>query len=114
MNFYGNIFDTFKLIAGSTFDFEPGMKLEVPNQDSSNTYWLATVIAKSGPLILLRYEGYQDDNSADFWCNSQSSEIHPVGWCAKTKHALRPPKGEHLIFFDYFYFPKILLIIHVN
>ena len=79
------------------------MKLEVPNQDSSNTYWLATVIAKSGPLILLRYEGYQDDNSADFWCNSQSSEIHPVGWCAKTKHALRPPKGvfnNSLCFFD--------------
>ena len=69
------------------------MKLEVPNQDSSNTYWLATVIAKAGPLILLRYEGYQDDNSADFWTNSQSAEIHPVGWCAKTKHALRPPKG---------------------
>ena len=90
------------------------MKLEVPNQDTSNTYWLATVIAKSGPLILLRYEGYQDDNSADFWCNSQSSEIHPVGWCAKTKHALRPPKGEHLKMFVHFYFPKKLLIVHVN
>eukprot|EP00794_Sanderia_malayensis_P006132 gene6132-6840_t len=81
------------LISASSFDFEAGMKLEVPNQDSSSTYWLATVIAKSGPLILLRYEGYQDDNSADFWCNSRSSEIHPVGWCAKTKHALRPPKA---------------------
>ena len=88
------MYNTLQLISGSTFDFEPGMKLEVPNQDSSSTYWLATVVAKAGPLILLRYEGYQGDNSADFWCNSQSSEIHPVGWCAKTKHALRPPKGR--------------------
>lgn len=72
--------------------FEPGMKLEVPNKDYKNTYWLATIVAKATPLILVRYEGFQDNNEEDFWCNTLSDDIHPVGWCAKSKHALKPPR----------------------
>lgn len=73
--------------------FEPGMKLEVPNKDYRNTYWLATIITKAPPLILVRYEGFQQCNNADFWCNTLSDDLHPVGWCARTKHALKPPKS---------------------
>lgn len=73
--------------------FEAGMKLEVLNKDYKNTYWLATIIAKASPLILVRYEGFKGKNEADFWCNTLTDDIHPVGWCARTKHALKPPKG---------------------
>uniref|UniRef100_A0A7M5X7K3 Uncharacterized protein n=1 Tax=Clytia hemisphaerica TaxID=252671 RepID=A0A7M5X7K3_9CNID len=73
--------------------FESGMKLEVPNKDYKNTYWLATIIAKATPLILVRYEGFKESNNADFWCNTLTDDIHPVGWCARTKHALKPPKA---------------------
>lgn len=73
--------------------FEPGMKLEVPNRDYKNTYWLATIVAKATPLILVRYEGFQENNEEDFWCNTLSDDIHPVGWCARSKHALKPPKA---------------------
>jgi len=73
--------------------FESGMKLEVPNHDYANTYWLATIIAKATPLILVRYEGFHEENENDFWCNTLKDDIHPVGWCARTKHALKPPKA---------------------
>lgn len=78
--------------------FEPGMKLEVPNKDYKSTYWLATIIAKATPLILVRYEGFKENNNADFWCNTLTDDIHPVGWCARSKHALKPPKGIHINF----------------
>ena len=70
------------------------MKLEVPNKDYKNTYWLATIVAKATPLILVRYEGFQDNNEEDFWCNTLSDDIHPVGWCSRSQHALKPPKGD--------------------
>ena len=69
------------------------MKLEVPNHDYKNTYWLATIIARAPPLILVRYEGLQEKNNEDFWCNTLSDDIHPVGWCARSKRSLKPPKG---------------------
>jgi len=73
--------------------FESGMKLEVPNNDYPNCYWLATIITKAPPLILVRYEGFQEENDSDFWCNTLSDDIHPVGWCAKMKKPLKPPKA---------------------
>ncbi|XP_047122502.1 scm-like with four MBT domains protein 1 isoform X1 [Hydra vulgaris] len=72
--------------------FQPGMKLEVPNRDYLKTYWLAFVIRKAAPLILVRYEGF-DDSKSDFWLNTLSDDIHPVGWCARNKQALKPPKA---------------------
>jgi len=91
------------------------MKLEVPNKDYKNTYWLATIIAKASPLILVRYEGFKETNNADFWCNTLTDDIHPVGWCARSKHALKPPKGLYILLF---FFSKMndmmLLWIELN
>lgn len=47
-----------------------------------------------GFKALLRYEGFDDDNSRDFWRNLCVPEIHPVGWCASTGKPLVPPKCE--------------------
>ena len=87
--------------------FEAGMKLEVPNKDYKNTYWLATIIAKATPLILVRYEGFKNNNKGDFWCNTLTDDIHPVGWCARSKHALKPPKGTFQKNHNIFYKVKI-------
>lgn len=32
--------------------------------------------------MLLRYEGFENDASHDFWCNLGTVDVHPIGWCA--------------------------------
>uniref|UniRef100_A0A8B7TYT2 Lethal(3)malignant brain tumor-like protein 4 n=1 Tax=Castor canadensis TaxID=51338 RepID=A0A8B7TYT2_CASCN len=43
-------------------------------------------------------------SSYDFWTNAGSPDIHPVGWCEKTKHELHIPKGyrkDKFVWMDY-------------
>ncbi|XP_056116427.1 scm-like with four MBT domains protein 2 isoform X1 [Rhinichthys klamathensis goyatoka] len=74
--------------------FQPGMKLEVANKGSLDTYWVATIITTCGQLLLLRYCGYGDDRKADFWCDVMTAELHPVGWCAQNNKTLQPPEDN--------------------
>lgn len=73
--------------------FVKGMKLEVPNKCNIGTYWVTSVIMTCGPLLRLRFDGYEEDSSADFWCDLISSEIHPIGWCAQNNQVLQPPEA---------------------
>ena len=73
--------------------------MEAPNRPSvfnpsSKTYWVATVVATSGTLLLLRYEGYGENRSADFWCELTKGDLHPIGWCARSGHILQPPDSK--------------------
>lgn len=74
--------------------FQPGMKLEVANKSSPDTYWVATIITTCGQLLLLRFSGYGEDRKADFWCDVMTAELHPVGWCAQNNKTLMPPEGR--------------------
>lgn len=73
--------------------FQMGMKMEVPNKEEEDQYWVASVIMTCGPLLSIRYVGYGDDRSADFWLDVKSGDIHPIGWCHKNNKVLSPPKG---------------------
>ncbi|XP_059182384.1 scm-like with four MBT domains protein 2 isoform X2 [Centropristis striata] len=73
--------------------FQPGMKLEVANKSSPDTYWVATIITTCGQLLLLRYSGYGEDRKADFWCDVMTAELHPVGWCTQNNKTLMPPEA---------------------
>nr|XP_042900715.1 scm-like with four MBT domains protein 2 [Parasteatoda tepidariorum] len=73
--------------------FKVGMKLEIPSSDDGSSYWVASVIMTCGELLSLRFAGYGEDRSADFWFNIKSGEVHPVGWCSANKKKLWPPKG---------------------
>ncbi|XP_033845127.1 scm-like with four MBT domains protein 2 isoform X2 [Periophthalmus magnuspinnatus] len=73
--------------------FQPGMKLEVANKSTPDTYWVATIITTCGQLLLLRYSGYGEDRKADFWCDVMTAELHPVGWCAQNNKTLIPPEA---------------------
>ncbi|KAM9055314.1 lethal(3)malignant brain tumor-like protein 4 isoform 2-T2 [Megaptera novaeangliae] len=44
-----------------------------------------------GYRLRLHFDGYL--SCYDFWTNAGSPDIHPVGWCEKTKHELHIPKG---------------------
>ncbi|XP_054163633.1 MBT domain-containing protein 1-like [Oppia nitens] len=75
-----------------------GLKLEVKNRDFSTAkpnqefHWIASVVRIAGYMVQLRYEGFGNDSSQDFWINIFTTQVHPVGWCASQGKALIPPK----------------------
>uniref|UniRef100_A0A3Q0RVV3 Scm like with four mbt domains 1 n=1 Tax=Amphilophus citrinellus TaxID=61819 RepID=A0A3Q0RVV3_AMPCI len=72
----------------------PGMKLEVcVRSEADSPYWVANIITTCGQLLLLRYEGYQDDRRADFWCDIMTADLHPLGWSRQHGKTMRPPEG---------------------
>uniref|UniRef100_A0AAQ5XE11 SAM domain-containing protein n=1 Tax=Amphiprion ocellaris TaxID=80972 RepID=A0AAQ5XE11_AMPOC len=76
----------------------PGMKLEVcVRSEADNPYWVANIITTCGQLLLLRYEGYQDDRRADFWCDIMTADLHTLGWSRQHGKSMRPPEGEPAI-----------------
>ncbi|XP_047496854.1 MBT domain-containing protein 1-like [Penaeus chinensis] len=73
-----------------------GMKVEVSCKEEAVTkdaFWVATVIAVAGYKAKLRFEGFVDDSSKDFWVDLCSEEVHPVGWCATQGRPLIPPRS---------------------
>ena len=88
------LFPYFQVELSQESGFIKGMKLEVPNKGSDDTYWVASVVLTCGQLLRLRYDGYEDDKTADFWCDLMTSEIHPIGWCAQNNQVLQPPEGR--------------------
>uniref|UniRef100_A0A914VV60 Uncharacterized protein n=1 Tax=Plectus sambesii TaxID=2011161 RepID=A0A914VV60_9BILA len=78
----------------------PGLKVEVPNKDYEHlkssiggVYWVAFVVKVAGYKALMRYEGFAQDGSHDFWMNLCCADVHPVGWCANEGKPLVPPKS---------------------
>ncbi|XP_035198326.1 MBT domain-containing protein 1 isoform X2 [Oxyura jamaicensis] len=76
-------------------DISEGVRVEVPNTDCSlptKVFWIAGIVKLAGYNALLRYEGFENDSSLDFWCNVCGTDIHPVGWCATSGKPLVPPR----------------------
>ncbi|KAJ8275095.1 hypothetical protein COCON_G00097200 [Conger conger] len=71
--------------------FRVGMRLEGVDPEHPSMYCVLTVAEVSGHRIRLHFDKYSD--CYDFWVNSNSPDIHPVGWCEKTGHKLHAPKG---------------------
>uniref|UniRef100_A0A8C7F5Q4 L3MBTL histone methyl-lysine binding protein 3 n=1 Tax=Oncorhynchus kisutch TaxID=8019 RepID=A0A8C7F5Q4_ONCKI len=71
--------------------FRVGMRLEGVDPEHPSMYCVLTVAEVSGHRIRLHFDKNLD--CYDFWVNSNSADIHPVGWCEKTGHKLHPPKG---------------------
>uniref|UniRef100_A0A8C2BXF9 L3MBTL histone methyl-lysine binding protein 3 n=1 Tax=Cyprinus carpio TaxID=7962 RepID=A0A8C2BXF9_CYPCA len=71
--------------------FRVGMRLEGIDSEHPSMYCVLTITEVLGHRIRLHFDKYSD--CYDFWVNSNSPDIHPVGWCEKTGHKLHPPKG---------------------
>jgi hypothetical protein len=49
----------------------------------------------SGYKALMRFEGFGNDSSYDFWISLCTQDVHPVGWCATVGKPLVPPKCRY-------------------
>ncbi|XP_011496871.1 PREDICTED: lethal(3)malignant brain tumor-like protein 3 isoform X2 [Ceratosolen solmsi marchali] len=72
-------------------NFKVGMKLEGIDPNHPSHYCVLTVAEVVGYRIRLHFDGYPEN--FDFWVNSDSMDIFPVGWAEKNGHKLQPPKG---------------------
>lgn len=82
-------------------DIANGLKVEVENLDYKDgeiqtnhqtvPFWIASINKIHGYKAKLRYEGYENDDSHDFWVNLCTTEVHPVGWSAMQGRQLIPP-----------------------
>ncbi|CAL8392569.1 unnamed protein product [Boreogadus saida] len=72
-------------------DFKVGMKLEARDPRNSTSVCIATVMGVTGVRLRLRLDG--SDNTNDFWCLVDSSDVQPIGTCEKKGDMLQPPLG---------------------
>ncbi|CAH1991418.1 unnamed protein product [Acanthoscelides obtectus] len=71
--------------------FRTGMKLEGIDPQHPSYFCVLTVAEVVGYRIRLHFDGYPENY--DFWCNADTMDIFPAGWCEKYGHTLQPPAG---------------------
>ncbi|XP_025022110.1 lethal(3)malignant brain tumor-like protein 3 isoform X2 [Python bivittatus] len=71
--------------------FQTNMKLEAVDKRNPMLIRVATIIEKDDHRVKIHFDGW--DHTFDFWVDADSPDIHPIGWCAKTGHALQLPPG---------------------
>uniref|UniRef100_A0A4W4ELH6 SAM domain-containing protein n=1 Tax=Electrophorus electricus TaxID=8005 RepID=A0A4W4ELH6_ELEEL len=69
--------------------FQVNMKMEVVDKRNPMLVRVATVVDRDDHRIKVHFDGWMDEY--DYWIDTDSPDIHPAGWCAKTGHPLRPP-----------------------
>uniref|UniRef100_A0A8D0FUN2 SAM domain-containing protein n=1 Tax=Strix occidentalis caurina TaxID=311401 RepID=A0A8D0FUN2_STROC len=72
--------------------FQVNMKLEAVDRRNPILIRVATIVDKDDHRIKIHFDGW--DCNYDFWVDADSPDVHPVGWCAKTGHALQVPLGK--------------------
>uniref|UniRef100_A0A6P7F9P8 Lethal(3)malignant brain tumor-like protein 3 n=1 Tax=Diabrotica virgifera virgifera TaxID=50390 RepID=A0A6P7F9P8_DIAVI len=84
--------------------FRPGMKLEGVDPQHPSYFCVLTVVEVVGYRIRLHFDGYPENY--DFWCNADSMDIFPMGWCEKYGHVLQPPSGYTIENFNWVQYLK--------
>ncbi|XP_012592041.1 lethal(3)malignant brain tumor-like protein 3 isoform X4 [Microcebus murinus] len=69
--------------------FQKKMKLEIVDKRNPMFIRVATVADTDDHRIKVHFDGW--NSCYDYWIDADSPDIHPVGWCSKTGHALQPP-----------------------
>lgn len=71
--------------------FSPNMKLEAVDLMQPSLVCVATVRRCVGRLLLVHFDGWDDD--FDQWVDCHSPDIYPIGWCQMAGLTLQPPPG---------------------
>lgn len=85
--------------------FRPGMKLEGVDPQHPSYFCVLSVAKVLAYRIRLHFDGYPDNY--DFWCNADSMDIFPMGWCEKYGHVLQPPSGYTVDNFNWLQYLKL-------
>ncbi|XP_078110053.1 lethal(3)malignant brain tumor-like protein 1 [Sander vitreus] len=70
--------------------FEIGMKLEAVDRMNPSLICVATVTDVVDDRFLVHFDNW--DDTYDYWCDSSSPYIHPIGWCQERDLPLTPPQ----------------------
>uniref|UniRef100_A0A671VXR0 Lethal(3)malignant brain tumor-like protein 1 n=1 Tax=Sparus aurata TaxID=8175 RepID=A0A671VXR0_SPAAU len=70
--------------------FETGMKLEAVDRMNPSLICVATVTDVVDDRFLVHFDNW--DDTYDYWCDSSSPYIHPIGWCQERNLPLTPPQ----------------------
>ncbi|CAL8292358.1 unnamed protein product [Lota lota] len=73
--------------------FRVGLKLEAVDRKNPSLVCVATVAdVIDQQRILVHFDNW--DDSYDYWCDSSSPYIHPIGWCEEQARPLTAPQGH--------------------
>ncbi|XP_062419779.1 lethal(3)malignant brain tumor-like protein 1 isoform X2 [Pungitius pungitius] len=70
--------------------FAIGMKLEAVDRMNPSLICVATVTDVVDDRFLVHFDNW--DDTYDYWCDSSSPYIHPIGWCQERNLPLTPPQ----------------------
>ncbi|XP_028402346.1 lethal(3)malignant brain tumor-like protein 1 isoform X2 [Dendronephthya gigantea] len=79
--------DLFKHRAPTSF--KVGHKLEVVDKRNPSLIRVGTISAIDGLKVKITFDGW--DKIYDDWFDSDSSDLHPQGWCEKSNYPLEAP-----------------------
>ncbi|XP_043960999.1 lethal(3)malignant brain tumor-like protein 4 isoform X8 [Gambusia affinis] len=84
-------------------EFQVGMKLEAVDKKNPGLVCVASVADVINDRFLVHFDNW--DDTYDYWCDSSSPYIHPVGWCEVQGRPLTAPQGhpspEDFVWDDY-------------
>ncbi|XP_047423816.1 lethal(3)malignant brain tumor-like protein 3 [Mugil cephalus] len=72
--------------------FQVNHRLEAVDRRNPRLVRVATVTETEDYRVKVHYDGWS--TQFDIWCDSDLSDLHPVGWCQRTGHPLEPPPGS--------------------
>lgn len=72
--------------------FRAGMRVEAVDRRNSMLLRVATVCDAEDYRVKVHYDGWPE--RFDVWLDSDSADLHPVGWAAHTGHPLEPPPAS--------------------
>nr|XP_046227538.1 lethal(3)malignant brain tumor-like protein 4 isoform X1 [Scatophagus argus]XP_046227539.1 lethal(3)malignant brain tumor-like protein 4 isoform X1 [Scatophagus argus] len=72
--------------------FKVGMKLEAVDRKNPGLVCVASVTDVIDDHFLVHFDNW--DDTYDYWCDSSSPYIHPVGWCEQQGRPLTAPQGH--------------------
>lgn len=75
-------------------EFRIGMRLEAKDRKNPTLVCVAS-IKEDGKELKIHFD--QWGNGYDYWCQLDSTDIHPVGWCEENGKELQAPLGELIV-----------------
>ncbi|XP_029934678.1 lethal(3)malignant brain tumor-like protein 4 isoform X2 [Myripristis murdjan] len=77
---------------GAPCSLQAGMKLEAVDRKNPSLVCVASVADVIEQRFLVHFDNW--DDTYDYWCDSSSPYIHPVGWCEEQGRPLTAPQGH--------------------